>query len=305
MAASEGLVTGRTTIKEFAKLWVFTAPAEQTKARREDAVAPLLATFGKCRLEEFTESDARLWAAEHPTRLRYAKSMFKMAADDGLIARNPFRHLKHVERQRPVVPPPKEKLWAAIRDARAMSEFGEETAAVLLVAAGAGLRIAEICKLTVGDVLVGDELELRVRDGKGGVHRKAAVLEPFGGREVERAVLNRRNWAAAAGGDDEWLWPERPPSWGYTRAEITNLQKHDIQKLWVALRERAGLTCRFHDIRHFHATWLLDCGCTAEDVAIQLHGHPNPRTVIKVYGHPSHELARLRLRKLTRENGRV
>lgn len=297
-------MTGRTTIKEFAKLWAFTAPAEATKARREDAVAPLIDVFGKCRLEEFSESDARAWAAEHPTRIRYAKSMFKMAADDGLIDRNPFRHLKYVEPKRAVVPPAKEKLWAAIEDARGMNDFAEEAAAVLLVAAGTGLRVGEICKLTVGDVLADGDLELRVRDGKGGVHRKAAVLEPFGGLEVDGAV--RRRWVRAMAhgdGDETPLWPTRPESWVYVRPGGP-LQKHDIQKLWVALRERAGMTCRFHDIRHFHATWLLDCGCTAEDVAIQLHGHPDPRTVIEVYGHPSHELARLRLRKLTRENGR-
>jgi integrase len=137
------------------------------------------------------------------------------------------------------------------------------------------------------------------------------VLEPFGGELVASALREAR---AAAGEREESgifeerrVWMRPPP--GLTKKfarEDRSLTRKDVGDLWEAVRAKVGLDrCRFHDIRHFHATWLLDCGCTAEDVAIQLHGHNNPRTVIEVYGHPSHELARVRLRRLTQENGSV
>ena len=55
---------------------------------------------------------------------------------------------------------------------------------------------------------------------------------------------------------------------------------------WRAACERAGLDPypRQHDLRHTHASWLLEAGCTLEQVQDQL-GHESILTTRKVYGH--------------------
>ena len=51
--------------------------------------------------------------------------------------------------------------------------------------------------------------------------------------------------------------------------------------------KRAGLPkVRFHDLRHFHATLLLDRGASCMDVAIQLGHTDNGELVRRTYGHP-------------------
>ena len=41
-------------------------------------------------------------------------------------------------------------------------------------------------------------------------------------------------------------------------------------KRWRTACEAADVRARFHDLRHFHATWLLERGVAREDVAAQL-----------------------------------
>jgi integrase len=52
---------------------------------------------------------------------------------------------------------------------------------------------------------------------------------------------------------------------------------------------------RWHDLRHFHATWLLDRGASVLDVAIQLGHRDGGELVRRRYGHPSSDLALGRL----------
>lgn len=310
------MTRNRTTLKQMGDLWTMAAPTEGTRQRRASATRQLFEHFGKDRrLSEVTEQEAREFAAKYPaaTALRYAKQMFRQARRDGLIPVDPFRHLKEKQTQRTIEPPAADKLFAAARAAERASKFGRELQDFILVAAGTGLRISELCALELRDVKNGDDLRVNVRDGKGHKDRPGVlVLEPFGGKVCELALRRRVEVASARGpdvpgqpADERRLWLRPAESEGfYTRPEPW-LLRTDVTPLWKEVRERVGLErCRFHDIRHFHATWLLDCGCTAEDVAIQLHGHPDPRTVVRIYGHPSHELARLRLRRLTQENGK-
>lgn len=62
---------------------------------------------------------------------------------------------------------------------------------------------------------------------------------------------------------------------------------HHSWTTWRAACARAGLTNphpRMHDLRHTHASWLLEAGCTLEQVQDQL-GHESILTTRKVYGH--------------------
>jgi hypothetical protein len=68
--------------------------------------------------------------------------------------------------------------------------------------------------------------------------------------------------------------------------------------IWCEARAKVGLPeLRFHDLRHFHATWLLDQGASDMDVAIQLGHRDGGVQVRRTYGHPSRERALARLRR--------
>lgn len=53
----------------------------------------------------------------------------------------------------------------------------------------------------------------------------------------------------------------------------------------------------FYDLRHFCATHLLGLGASHADVAVQLGHTDGGALVMSTYGHPSEDLARLRLKR--------
>jgi integrase len=201
--------------------------------------------------------------------------------------------------------PSADELLAAADAALGLPAYGREFRALILAAAGTGLRVSELCALEVRDVVEVPDFRVEVRDGKGGVDRQACVFEPFGGSLVEDAIRERMRKPLAGGVAVPkvgrlWL---RPPAVAARAIESPFLSRFDVTRLWVGngvkpgLRDGLGLKgCRWHDLRHFHATWLLDQGNSAEDVAVQLLGHSDPTEILRTYGHPSQERARQRLR---------
>jgi integrase len=293
------------TIREYAKVYVLSASTPDTVVRRRSGVARLVEDFGNRPLDGgLTDPEARSWAPRHRGDVRYAKALFTAAVDDEVCGKNPFRRCKQPPHSRRVEVPSVAKVLEAAEAALDLPVFGREMRSLVLAAAGSGLRVSELCNLEVRDVVEVPDFRLEVRDGKGGVDRTACVFEPFGGSVVEDAIRERMRSEHYAGGSLAkvgrlWL---RPPSENPAR-ESPFLTRHDVGKLWAGktgkpgLRDRVGLSsCRWHDLRHFHATWLLDQGNSAEDVAVQLLGHPDPTLVSRTYGHPSQERARQRLR---------
>jgi integrase len=70
---------------------------------------------------------------------------------------------------------------------------------------------------------------------------------------------------------DRPLWPVAP-------------RRHDKQ--WQKVRETTRLThLRFHDLRHFAASWFLDHGASFHDVGVQLGHDDSGREVRETYGH--------------------
>ncbi len=54
---------------------------------------------------------------------------------------------------------------------------------------------------------------------------------------------------------------------------------------WRCLAKEAGVTCRFHDLRHFTATQLIAAGIAVTTVSQRL-GHASAKMTVDVYGHP-------------------
>lgn len=136
-----------------------------------------------------------------------------------------------------------------------------------LTAYGAGLRIAEVVALQVGDVRSEEGL-LRIRSGKGGHERMA---------HLPGSVLDalRRYWSKTRPRPSSWLFcqysPDRP------------ITAQSLRKAFNASRDRAGLgrDVTFHCLRHAVGTHLHERG--AETSVVQdLLGHKSPEAT-RVY----------------------
>ncbi len=151
---------------------------------------------------------------------------------------------------------------------------------MLLTAAFSGLRCCEVLPLR------GDDLEdgiLDVRRGKGAKQRYSVLFEPALAAFVEHR-------------DEPGLKFRTEYGIGCSRAYV---HKHMDRT-----RDRCGMHgLWFHDLRKFHASWLLDKGVTDMDVAIQLGhmdrlGRPNVDLVRNTYGWPSTRPALERVRSV-------
>ena len=160
--------------------------------------------------------------------------------------------------RRVIVPPTADEVEALVE------RLGGDLGLMALVSAYSGLRLSEAAALEGRDVLVRDGVTfLKVRRGKGGRARTSVLLEPAASRLVVRdGLLFRR----ARGG----AWT-----------------KNTVNRRWVVARRDLGLEhVKYHHLRHYHATTLLDRGVTVMDVAIQLGHRDNGELVRRTYGHP-------------------
>jgi integrase/recombinase XerD len=137
--------------------------------------------------------------------------------------------------------------------------------AALMTAYGAGLRVAEVAALRVGDI-DSQRMLIRVRQGKGKKDRYAMLSPRL--LEVLRSWWRSQHPAGQRhkGSPEDWLFP------GFRRGRHLN-----IASLQTACREaarQAGLSKRVtvHTLRHSFATHLLETGTDLRIIQVLL-GH--------------------------------
>ncbi|WP_405365579.1 tyrosine-type recombinase/integrase [Kitasatospora sp. NBC_00039] len=72
----------------------------------------------------------------------------------------------------------------------------------------------------------------------------------------------------------------------FTSRVGTPIEPDNLRRSWYPLRDRLGLTLRFHDLRHTCVTLLLDLGVPPHIVR-QIAGHSDIGVTMKVYAHAS------------------
>jgi integrase len=182
--------------------------------------------------------------------------------------------------------PPTLEQVAAL-EAAARSRDRDDVADFLLASAWTGLRLFEVAASEAEHVRE-QGTRLWVPNGKGGKERTVAVLP--GARTVLQMRAER--------------WPRGPL---FRNQAGRPFSRQAINRVWSGeegrpgVRDAAGMPrAVFHDLRRFHATWLLDHGVGDIDVAIQLGhfdalGRPDADLVRRVYGFPSHREALARI----------
>lgn len=151
--------------------------------------------------------------------------------------------------------------------------------AMILVAAGTGLRISELCALKVSDVdFLRREVHVSRQVGKGCVERPPKSAAGVRTVPVAQWVLD----VLAA-----WLRdnPAGPVGWVWVRGDG---RPHDRSSANYALqstvRREGARKVQWHDFRHFYASALIAGGASPTDVQ-QVLGHSSVAVTMEVYMH--------------------
>lgn len=289
------------TLETLAETWWANRHADwspSTAARYRRALdVNILPHLGTVRLRRLSPDRLAEWRTVHAGKAAASRAkswlVLRQVLDHGRRLRwldvNPAEELEPVKVPPPVIAAPDA---AVVRAALAALVKRTEMWTFVLLLANTGARRGEVCGLKWSDVK-GKELTIRrsvVLDGKG-----QAVVRPWPKSKRPRklnldtpvidalaawreqcdeiAAYSRVKvrdgfvFAAEADGREPWNPNRVTRSWARLRAKVPELE---------------GV--RLHDLRHFVATYLLDEGYTAADVAALL-GHANPAITQRLYAH--------------------
>jgi integrase len=291
-------MTAKKLLPEF--LGGYDGPTRQTY---DFALRTFMREHGDKPLAEWDEREARKVAANLPKgNVIVVKTFFSRATDQGHIQRNPFRDIAPSSGRQIRTKEEFHKLWPQdpkkqqevfshiIQTAR--ENFGPEAAGLVAFAGYTGCRPGEAFVLRRDNLdLKNDEAELianydrsagtETPGTKNRLTRKIVVpTHP----ELRDALANLPVHLHQPYVFTNQGMPWKPPTW-YNR--------------WNQIRKLSGNPkMRFYDLRHFCATQLLEAGVEDADVAVQLGHEDGGELVRTVYGHPSRDAARDRIRHM-------
>jgi integrase len=154
----------------------------------------------------------------------------------------------------------------------------------LQIALSTGMRSGEITALTWAQVdLAEGVLTVGASKTKAGSGRQIPMHDEL------RAVLDMHaSWYAREFGPIQQQWyffPGRTgkPKAGAARPLDPNRPATTIKTSWTSLRDKAGVRCRLHDLRHTAATKMAEAG-VAESTMLALLGHMS-RAMLERYSH--------------------
>lgn len=210
-------------------------------------------------------------------------SFFAWAYRGGHIPADPMARL---ERVRLIPPPPRGVGRDAVERVLATIPASQPRDRLLFrLIAETGLRVSEALGLYVEDLdMTADDEHLRVK-GKGGRHRTLLLDDPALVRQV-RTYL-RKN--------------------GYQHGPLFRAAKNgtggplayqSVQERWAGYCAKAGVQCTLHQLRHTHATALVNDGVSLATIRKRL-GHKNLQTTLR-YAEQSDAAADAELRKRRR-----
>jgi integrase len=287
---------GRTTFRDYAEAWRASQPHRPNTAIRARSqltkhVYPVLGhrPLAAARPSELQALVATLSTTLRPGSVRTVfatvRAIFAAAVRDRVIGNDPCAGVKlpavHRERIVPLTVDQVDALAAALP---------ARYRAVVVVAAGAGLRQGELFGLRVSDVdflrrVV--KVERQVQPAVGGGY---AVTPPKNTASVRTVPVGNVVVTALA----EHLREYPADSDGFvfrTRAGGPCTRHTFNQSVWRPAAKAAGLAgVGMHDLRHFYASVLIGAGLNPKAVAERL-GHANAAMTLNVYSHlwPSDE----------------
>jgi integrase len=284
------------TVEQWCRIWLsdYARPAPATQRTYRYAAEQIRGELGKRKLDDVDRPLARRLAnrwARGTTRV--ARTMWADAVRDGVASANPFTNLRlETPKGRKDLEALAETEIVELADLAAAyhRDYGPEARAIVLTLGFVGVRPGELCVLRRTDLDVSTR-ELTVRFNLDGSGQEKA---PKNGRArivtVPPVALEAIRQLPAALHDDYLFHSPRG----------RRLSKGTLHYLWrpvaAAWRARGGRDVDLYDLRHAAATLYLERGLAPADVAVQLGHTDGGRLVQTLYGHPSEDRARDRLR---------
>lgn len=238
-------------------------------------------TFASVDIASLDVSDVRAWALVNPGKVRYVRAMLNDALDDKLIESNPFANLR-------LAAPPEQRITVPTEAevTRLAKKATPVIGSAVLLSAFTGLRQGELRALALEDVEEdGRRLDIDwqlTRDDR----LKPPKKDSCGRIMVPERVRGYVMMAAAGTSADSPVRPFR----------LFPVSRDQVCRGFRRAQRESGVIFRWHDLRHFCATWLLDNGATVDDVAKQLRCDVD--LVRRRYGHPDPEKALGRMERL-------
>jgi integrase len=285
------------TCATFAERWLREWPRESPATRRHygHAAKRFADEFGPTPLGEVERLSARTWALTVPRNIsKVIGTLYEDARNVGLVDDNPFSNLRlpTTEKTAEVLPPDGDEFRQLLAACTVLGGYGPEFRAMIQFGAWTGIRAGELHALRWTDI-DGDYVHVRrslktdltIGKPKNGQERTIAFLEParvldqVPRREGSDLIFHSVRGVPLNKGSHHYAWRT-------VRA---------ASQIKVA-RDADGLPdIRWHDLRHFCATQLLEMGVSHFDVSVQLGHEDGGRLVMERYGHPSKDAARGRL----------
>lgn len=280
----------------FAERWLreWPRPAASTRRMYAYAAGRFAEEFGPTRLDEVERLSARTWALGVPRNIsRVVGIMYEDARNVGLVEHNPFSNLRlpPSERTQEIHPPTLDEYRQLLDACTVLGGYGTEFRAMIQFSAWTGLRAGELHALRWDDV--GEEA-IRVRAAR---KRDGEIGRPKNGKEREVAYLPPARVLDQV--------PRHGDEFVFHTARGKPLVQGSHHYAWRTVRAASQLpmerkaadlpNVRWHDLRHFCATQLLELGLDHFAVSVQLGHEDGGALVMARYGHPSKDAARARL----------
>lgn len=284
---------GKRTFAEYAAEWVETqiqhrpSTSAVTRSRLKKQLLPY---FGHRPIAAIQRSEVQAWITERSQTLkpstveglyRLMAQIMLAAVDDRVLSVSPCRKitLPRLERGRVVIP--------SMDDVNAIMAVAPDRAqALILTTVGTGMRISEVCGLTVDRV---DFLRriITVDRQLTGVVAGQPRFGPPKTAAGERTIPVPESVTDALAAHLA-RWPSRHTV--FTNERGFPLLRQRLSDQWKGWCEEAKVTCRFHDLRHLYASSLIGAGQSVK-VIQQRMGHGSAAITLDVYGHllPSDE----------------
>lgn len=269
---------------ELARTWSdrWPRPDPETNRHHRRMVRGFGEHFGERSPDSVSREEAHSWALENPGRARYVRAMLNDALDVGLIDSNPFANMRLPEVPEEEIVVPTQKQLVALRAQAPLA-----LSAMIDVAAHTGLRQGELRALAIDDL----QEDFARADVNWQITRDGRLKRPKKNSRG-RILLPGNIQPSSLHGPVSLVKADSP----LRPFRLFPISRDQLSRQWTRTREDAGVDIRWHDLRHYCATWMLNCGATVDDVARQLRCDVD--LIRRRYGHADPELALQRLERL-------
>lgn len=281
---------GGERVSSYAERWLELHPRRRraTMIHYRERIAGFVSAFGPRRLADISRVEAREWVIANRSAHAPVRAMFTDAVRDGLLQQNPFAGmgLQRSRGRRDLEVLSVEQVDRAITVAR--SKFGPSFAAFIATAAYVGMRPGELYALRW------PLIDFEARE----ISVVASYSSKSGETTAPKNNQHRRVVLFPEVADALRQVPIEDGTVVFRTMRGKPLSGLSLHYYWDPVRTAIGKPgMDFYELRHFCCAHLLNTlGHEAEDVAYQV-GHTDGGVLIrKLYGHPSEQLARDRLK---------